>query len=41
MQSILTDASLQKDLVQKGKERLALFSWTKAAKEIETALSKL
>ena len=41
MQSMIEDAQLRQELIEKGKLRLSQFSWNKAALEIEAALALL
>ena len=41
MQSMIADAQLRQELIEKGKQRLSQFSWNKAALEIEAALALL
>ena len=41
MQSMIADAQVRQELIEKGKQRLSQFSWNKAALEIEAALALL
>jgi glycosyltransferase involved in cell wall biosynthesis len=41
MQTIIADAPLRQELIEKGKQRLSQFSWNKAALEIEAAFKLL
>ena len=41
MQELISNTTLRQQLIQKGKTRLAEFSWSKAAKEIQAAMEVL
>jgi len=41
MQQVIDNATLKQHLIEKGKQKLSHFSWTKAAKEIQDALAQL